>query len=300
MTISHPVSRDSGTGNIERRSGLGWNDFIIEYVATNKPVILTDVASQWTAHQIFSPEFFRENFPDKTAGIGDKRYRLADYVELMLTCTEEKPAPYPFKIDIEKNFTEILPYISPAFSVLEKNRLKSPVVTKRLIPSASTLEIFFGGKSGWFPYIHYDLYGLYAIVTQVYGRKEFIVYDPAQAEYMYPEKEHPWKSGIKNYHHPDYEKYPLFKNAVPVKDVVQPGETIFVPKGWWHTARSLEPTISIAQDLLTRHNWDLFAKDVLFYKKKEGTAKALAYALYLKYAVASLWLSENFGSSRNK
>ena len=306
ITPIHPVSMSASemavpkaeTGKIERRSGLGWEQFVEEYVATNKPVILTDAAAKWKAHEVFSPEYFKKNFAEKSAGIGEKRFRLADYVDLMLTCTEENPAPYPFKIDIEKNFQELLPFISPSFSVLEKNRLKSKVVSKRLIPSASTLEIFFGGRSGWFPYIHYDLYGLYAIVTQVYGRKEFIVYDPSQAEFMYPEKEHPWKSGIKNYHHPDFEKYPLFKNAVPVKDVVQPGETIFVPKGWWHTARSLEPTISIAQDLLTRHNWDLFEKDVLFYKRKEGVVKTLAYALYLKYAVASLWLSENFGSSR--
>lgn len=88
----------------------------------------------------------------------------------------------------------------------------------------------------------------------------------------------------------------FFKNAKPVSDIVSPGETIFVPKGWWHTARSLEPTISIAQDLLTKYNWDLFEKDVLFYKKKEGFVKGLAYGMYLKYALAGIWFNETFGS----
>jgi len=282
------------SGNIERRSGLGWDQFMKEYVIPNKPVILTDAAATWEAHKLFSPDFFKKNYPDKSASIHGTRYNLSDYVDMMLTGTEEKPAPYPYKIDIERNFRELLPMITPGFNVLSKNRLKSKLISKRLIPQASTLEIFFGGKSGWFPYIHYDLYGLYAIVTQVYGKKQFIVYDPSQAEFMYPEKEHPWKSSIKNYHNPDFEKYPLFKNAKPTSDIVSPGETIFVPKGWWHTARSLEPTISIAQDLLTKYNWDLFEKDVLFYKRKEGSLKYFVYACLLKYAQAGIAFNEKF------
>src|SRR5688572_22453688 len=284
------------TGKIERRSGLNWNQFIEQYVIPNKPVILTDAASKWKAHGLFTPEYFKENFPEKTASINGVKYPLGEYVKMMLTATEEKPAPYPYKIDIEKNFRELLPNISPGFDVLSKNRLKNKLISKRVIPQAATLEIFFGGKSGWFPYIHYDLYGLYAIVTQVYGRKQFTVYDPSQVEFMYPEKEHPWKSSIRNYFNPDYEQYPLFKKATPTSDVVSPGETIFVPKGWWHTAKSLEPTISVAQDLLTKYNWDLFTKDVLFYKKKEGMLRYLAYGAYLKFAQSGIWFKEKFGT----
>ena len=283
------------TGAIERRSGLNWDQFIREYVKPNKPVILTDAAEQWEARKLFTPQFFKENYPDRQATVNGRQYTIAEYVDLMMRSTEENPAPYPFKIDIERNFRELLPLISPGFSVLANNRLKSKLITKRLIPQASTLEVFFGGASGWFPYIHYDLYGLYAIVTQVYGRKQFIVYDPSQAQYMYPEKEHPWKSSIKEYYNPDYTKYPLFRNARPVSDIVSPGETIFVPKGWWHTARSLEPTISIAQDLLTEYNWDVFQRDVLFYKKKEGLARSVAYSMYIRYAHTAIWFQEKFG-----
>jgi histone arginine demethylase JMJD6 len=281
---------------IDRRSRLEWKDFVNEYVIPNKPVILTDAAERWTAQKIFTPEYFKENFPDKTATIHGIKYTLKEYVDMMRTSTAENPAPYPFKIDIEKKFTEILPFISPGFRIMEKNRLKNKLVTKRLIPQAATLEIFFGGPAGWFPYIHYDLYGLYAIVTQVYGRKEFIIYEPGQEKLLYIEKENPWKSSVENYHNPDYKKYPLFKNIKYTSDIVSPGETMFIPKGYWHTARSLEPTISIAQDLLTRENWDIFERDVMFYKKKEGAVKSLAYSLYLKYARLGVWMSEKFSA----
>jgi hypothetical protein len=159
---------------------------------------------------------------------------------------------------------------------------------------ASTLEVFIGGRSGWFPYIHYDLYGLYAIVTQVYGSKEFIVYAPGEEKYLYPDPENPWMSTIEKYYQPDYNKYPLFKKATPVSDVVAPGETIFVPKGWWHTARSLEPSISIAQDLLTHYNWDVFTRDIVFYKKKESKMKAKLVEAYLSVIDKGLTISEAF------
>jgi hypothetical protein len=296
MAISVKLADSIKPGAIERRSGLDWDAFIREYVSTNKPVILTDAASSWTAHKIFTPQYFKQHFPDRTATVAGKRYTISEYVDMMLASTVEHPAPYPFKIDIERNLREIIPMITPGFNVLMKNRLKNKLISKRVIPQAATLEIFFGGESGWFPYLHYDLYGLYAIVTQVYGRKQFILYDPSQVEYMYPDPENPWVSTIKDYYDPDYSKYPLFRNARPVTDVVLPGETVFVPKGWWHTARSLEPTISIAQDLLTRYNWDVFERDVLFYKKKEGISRWAAYALYLKFAQASIWYNERFGT----
>lgn len=268
-------------GKIDKRSNLLLQDFMQEYVIPNRPVILTDASKTWQAHGLFTPQFFKTNFADKTAPLKGKVYKLADYIDLMLTTTPENPAPYPFKLNLEKNFKELIGLVQPDFEIMKKNRLKSPFFLKSFIPQAATLEIFFGGPSGWFPYIHYDLYGMYAIVTQVYGHKEFILYEPGEEKYLYPDPENPWMSTIKNYHEPDYDKYPLFKNAKSVSDVVGPGETVFVPKGWWHTARSLEPTISIAKDLLVHQNWDVFRRDVVFYKRKQSMLKAAAMNLYL-------------------
>ncbi len=277
---------------IERRSGLSAKQFMQEYVIPNKPVILTDQAKDWDALKLFTPEFFKKNFPEKTGSIKDVKYSLGQYVDMMLAATEENPAPYPFKLDIDIKFQELKQYLQPGFEVLKFNRLKSKLLNRRIMPYASTLEIFFGGPSGWFPYLHYDLYGLYAIVTQVYGRKQFTVYHPDDVKYMYPNPEHPWMSTIEYYWKPDLNKYPLFAKATPISDVVHPGETIFVPKGYWHTAKSLEPTISIAQDLLTHYNWDVFKRDLIFYKKKESALKAAAIGAYLTLADSALSLKE--------
>nr|HMT30540.1 cupin-like domain-containing protein [Bacteroidia bacterium] len=62
------------TGKIERRSGLNWDSFINEYVKPNKPVILTDASKNWGANSLFSPQYFKENFPEKTATINGVKY----------------------------------------------------------------------------------------------------------------------------------------------------------------------------------------------------------------------------------
>jgi histone arginine demethylase JMJD6 len=282
---------------IDRRSDLTYREFLNEYIIPNKPVIMVNSAKDWKAHQFFSPEFFKKDFPGKLATIKGKQYSMSEYIDMMLASTEANPAPYPWKLDIERKFPELLEYLQPPFEVMKKNRLKSPFFSERFIPQASTLEIFFGGVSSWFPYIHYDLYGLYAIVTQVYGRKEFILYAPGQEEYLYVDPENPWMSTIKEYYKPDYEKYPLFRKAQGTSVVVAPGETVYVPKGWWHTARSVEPSISIAQDLLGPYNWDVFSKDVVFYKKKEGKLKGSLFNVYLKAIEKGMALHERFISS---
>ncbi len=279
---------------VDKRVDLSFHDFLHEYIIPNKPVLLTNAAKDWMAHEQFTPEFFKNNFTHKVASIKGEKYSLGQYVDLMLSSTEQNPAPYPWKLDIERKFPELLPYVQPGFEVMKKNRLKSPFFSEKFIPQASTLEIFFGGPAGWFPYIHYDLYGLYAIVTQVYGKKEFILYEPSQFIYMYPDPENPWKSTVKDYYNPDFTQYPLFKNAKGTSIVVHPGETVYVPKGWWHTAKSLEPTISIAQDLLVPQNWDLFSRDVVFYKKKEGKLKGALFSVMVKATGAVMSVHEKF------
>lgn len=269
-------------------------EFMNEYVIPNKPVVLLDAAKGWKALDLFTPQFFKEKFPDKVAEARGKKIRLADYMDMMVNSTEQNPAPYPYKFDIEAKFTELIEYIEPRFDILKKNRLKSPLFKGRLIPKASTLEIFFGGPGGWFPYLHYDLYGLYAIVTQVYGRKEFTLYDPSDAQYMYINPEDPWMSTIENYHNPDYNKYPLFAKATASKVVISPGETVFVPLGWWHTAKSLEPTISIANDLLAGTNWQKFREDVVFYVKKNSKLKASIVDLYIRGIGMAMSVHEKF------
>jgi hypothetical protein len=100
---------------------------------------------------------------------------------------------------------------------------------------------------------------------------------------------------IDNQRNPDLERFPLWKNATPVSFVVGPGETLFIPNGWWHTARSITPTISVALDVLNASNWGRFIHEVDIMMSRQKPLKAKVATLLLHAIGGVLSVSEKAG-----
>jgi hypothetical protein len=63
----------------------------------------------------------------------------------------------------------------------------------------------------------------------------------------------------------------------------RPCETLFVPSGWWHTARILEPSITVSANAVNASNWEGFVSDYLRSASRHRSPSALALlAAYLK------------------
>ena len=59
--------------------------------------------------------------------------------------------------------------------------------------------------------------------------------------------------------HPDLVRYPRFAGARVFDLVLEPGELLFVPVGWFHQVRALEPSISVTFTgfvVPNRYDWD--------------------------------------------
>jgi hypothetical protein len=97
---------------------------------------------------------------------------------------------------------------------------------------------------------------------QLYGDKRYIVFSPEQSALMYPhdglEKN---KSRVKDVLEPDLTAFPLFNEARGVGFELHPGETLFVPAGWWHTARILSPSVTVSVNAVNRANSAAFRND---------------------------------------
>src|SRR5207249_3640384 len=111
--------------------------------------------------------------------------------------------------------------------------------------------------------IHYDYLGLSAYINQLYGEKEFFIYPAEQAPFLYIDPQRPWVAQVNNAFKPDLIKYPLFAKTEPIVETLGPGETLFIPCGTWHTARSKTVSISVAFDQLCRSNWRFFSREVV-------------------------------------
>jgi hypothetical protein len=101
------------------------------------------------------------------------------------------------------------------------------------------------GKAGTVTPVHRDVpHNLHVHLT---GRKRWLLFSPRDSSRMYPRG---LFSGMPNFAHvdpghPDYERYPRFRGVTALGGVVNPGETLFIPHGWWHHTRTLDDAVSM-------------------------------------------------------
>jgi histone arginine demethylase JMJD6 len=272
-------SNYKGITSIDKRTNLSHEEFIKEYVNKSLPVILTDAAKDWKAMGKLTPAFFKENYPHITKTINGVTYKMDDFIDHMLTSTAENKAPYPYNFDVEKVFPELMADFLPEIIYGNIDRINHKLMPRKLLQGTTLYEIFLGGNGSSFPFLHYDALFMHTQITQIYGSKIFIMYPPDQTPNMYPYEDNPKFSQV-NFLDPDYEKFPLFKEARPIEITVNEGETILFPSGWWHTTRITEPCISLGRAQLNGNNWDNFINDrYVNWKKKISYAAApvLAY-----------------------
>lgn len=83
--------------------------------------------------------------------------------------------------------------------------------------------------------------------TVVDGEKVFTLVSPSQDDRVYP---HGLLAGLPNaarvdLDRPDYDRFPRARGIEAVTARLSPGETIFVPRGWWHHVRTVRGSVSI-------------------------------------------------------
>lgn len=256
---------------IERRRNLSYEEFSQEYLFPLKPVIVTDVLREWPAMERWTLDFFKSEFGMlKFFNYGAEfepvqhEYTLAHLIDRVRESTEANPAPYFRNKVLTDISSRLLEDIQPLPEYLYPNwigehYLVNPV--RKILNRGAAIELFIGGTGSAFPVLHYDGCGSHAFLMQIYGEKEYIFYPPEQEECLYPA---PTKlnTSLIDMSNPDFEKFPLFRNAVPTKFILKPGEMLFVPSHWWHTARMLTPCITLSANVLNQSNWHELVKYV--------------------------------------
>ncbi|MDX6690370.1 MAG: hypothetical protein QOG15_1827, partial [Solirubrobacteraceae bacterium] len=174
--------------------------------------------------------------------------------------TSDNPAPYLRNQLLSDWPQELTAEVTPMPECTQPNWLES-----RAFPSRQRhayVELYIGGQGAQFPVLHYDGWHTHAFLMQLYGDKEYIVFAPDQTPRMYPRDGVELnKSRIADVLEPDLEAFPLFDEAEGVRFRLHPGETLFVPAGWWHTARILTPSVTVSVNGVNRANGAEFRDD---------------------------------------
>jgi histone arginine demethylase JMJD6 len=281
---------------VERRSGLSREAFAAEYLFPGTPVILTDALARWKALSTWTLESFATRFPDRRVPFkfGNLSLTLGELIPKVLASTSEHPAPYLTNLPIAEHLPELLPEISPLPEIFAPNWAERTFLHPRIrrdMRRGSMLELYIGGPGGNFPVLHWDGLSTHAFLMQVAGVKQYWVWPPDDSPFMYA-GDAPNISPIRDIEHPDLKAYPLFPKARATTFTLHPGELLFVPTRWWHTARILSPSITISTNVLNESNWHNFTEDM---QRNTGSAGRLVKSAYLAAEHARHRLSDMLG-----
>jgi histone arginine demethylase JMJD6 len=264
--------------SIERRQELSHKDFIREYVETNRPVIITDALTNWKALGRWNLEFFKSKFHERSVVVDSKTYTMSQLIELIEHSSCDRIAPYLRNQPLKKVFPELMSDVSPLPAYFSPNWLKGPFFPSQ----GSDLEIYIGGAGGSFPYLHYDGNYYYAFLCQLCGRKEFVAYGPDQTPFLYAKGSHHRNhSEINSVDHPDLKRFPLFAQARGMRFELGPGEILYIPGGWWHTAKMITSSITVSMNSACRANWKHVTEDICYKARLKSPLLAVALRTYL-------------------
>jgi len=272
---------------------LGRERFEREYVLPLRPIVVSGGFDHWAARDKWTLEFFRQHHGSRVVVVDGKHWRLEDLIDRIRVSSPEAPAPYLRNQLLSRWAPELLADISPMPECTRPNWLES-----RAIPALQPLtyiELFIGGTGASFPILHYDNLHTHAFLMQLVGEKEYIALPPDQEKFLYPaEGVASNKSSIGDLTNPDLARFPLFEQAKGIRFKLHPGETLFVPAGWWHTARILSPSITVSINGANRANWPAFRKDFVVDRGRSSRWRAELIRPYLFFLGAFLMLESRF------
>ena len=215
--------------------------------ARDEPTIFVNAMNDWPAMKKWSFDWFikehgetvvpvewlkysRSEDPGLSTRVGHvKSMKVREYVENMLKVNSPE-AGYL----IGKDLLGLLP------SLLEDMRFPRYQSNNRL-----TEQLFFMGPRGTFTQLHYDrAHNMHAVFV---GRKRWQLYSPERSAELRPTRLGFVWSVVSYYDLVPEGGNPeqLPNNAVPDYDfVLEAGEILYLPYGWWHRVLTVEPSIA--------------------------------------------------------
>ncbi|MGH9683827.1 MAG: cupin-like domain-containing protein [Candidatus Acidiferrales bacterium] len=287
-TSSQQAAPVAAAGSIERRSNLSREEFTREYLLPHKPVIITDALRHWKAIDKWTPEYLRDRAGEHEFVVDGKTWKLKDLVAAVRESSAANPAPYLRNQPVQNLGAEWLADISPMPDYARPNWLETkffPGKVHQRLGRAVIADFFLGGAGRSFPCLHYDLLNSHAFLGEIYGHKMYTMYSPDQTPFLYAKSDNPIESTV-NLQNPDLSRHPLFEKARAIQGVLNPGEMIFIPARWWHTAKNLDAAITISINVVNASNWNGLVKDQYEWSQRSKyraiRLSALPYAAYLR------------------
>jgi histone arginine demethylase JMJD6 len=236
--------------------------FYEQFVLPGLPAVVRGAAT-WPALGKWSTEFFRSRHGQHHVRVGQHTFSLADLMDRVDRSSIAAPAPYLRELAIDRELPALLEDISPVPVITRPNWVGGDVLPRRWGCYGSLPQLLIGGRGSGFPVLHYDQFCLHAFITQIVGSKEFVLFPPSDAPFLYPSSYARNLSELGDVKRVDLARFPLFRHATPIRFRAGPGETVFIPYGWWHVTYLDETSIAVSHNVANASNWRAMTDDMV-------------------------------------
>jgi len=223
-------------------------EFKNEFYDKNMPVIIRDLSHIWPAYTKWNWDYFKQL-------VGDKRVPLYNNVKSDAYTPVNKADDY-------KTFGEYIDMISkgPAgwriflFNIFDHapQLINDFAWPEHLMKGfVKKYPMLFTGGATSITHMHFDIDLSHILHTQFAGRKRVLLFPFEEQHRLYRK---PFEvlslADFSNYYiqdgGPDYEKFPALKLAQGVEAILEHGDTLFMPAGWWHHMEYLESGFALS------------------------------------------------------
>ncbi|MCF3109482.1 cupin-like domain-containing protein [Niabella sp. CC-SYL272] len=219
--------------SLDKFDQLSPEDFKKNYYQQNKPVVIRDLARQWPAFSRWNWDYFIDIVGNKEVGVynnvksdsytpintADAYMKFGEYLEMV------KKGPVELRIFLF-NIFQHAPQIVSDFTW--PDTYMRGFVKK--------FPMLFVGGQGSVTHMHFDIDLSHILHTQFLGRKRVLLFPFEEQHKLYRK---PWEvlslaNFAQYYEKFDYAKFPAAKNARGYEVILEHGDTLFMPAGYWH------------------------------------------------------------------
>ena len=224
---------------IDKVESISPEDFKNNYYNKKIPIIITGLAKQWIGFKKWDWDYFIETVGDVEVGVYDNvksdaytPINTADaYMKFGEYLRQVKKGPLKLRIFLF-NIFQHAPELVKDFTWPED--LMKGFVKK--------YPMLFVGGQGSITHMHFDIDMSHILHTQFMGKKRVLLFPHQEQHKLYRK---PWEVlSMANYDHYydkfDYENFPAAKLAKGYEVVLQHGDTLFMPAGFWHHMEYIE------------------------------------------------------------
>lgn len=253
--------------------------FKIAYYNTSTPVILKGLARKWPAYNKWNWDYFIETVGNKEVGVYNNiksdaytPINTADaYMAFGEYLKKVKAGPLDLRIFLF-NIFQHAPQIVNDFNWPDE--LMTGFVKK--------YPMLFVGGQGSITHMHFDIDMSHILHTQFIGKKRVLLFPYEEKDKLYRK---PWEvlslADFSNYHQEfDYEKFPATRLAQGYEVILEHGDTLFMPAGYWHHMEYIEAGFAMSLRALQKglggklHGvWNLFGMRTVDTLLKKGVPK---------------------------